>query len=110
MTNGEAKIRRTLHFKFTLTGASDQMISMIKSSAPLYQMFGEAKVKLLQNVDDQTRFIQVDAAGQLAHPDVKALIAAAVDQAKVPLPSSGKGTLIMKTDAAKKRPRRRPTK
>ncbi|MEW6449273.1 MAG: hypothetical protein AB1490_01385 [Pseudomonadota bacterium] len=52
-------IRRTVHFKFTLPGASEQMIAMIKSAAPMYQMFGDAKVKLLQNVDDQTRFIQV---------------------------------------------------
>jgi hypothetical protein len=58
MSNGDAKIRRTLHFKFTLTGASEQMIAMIKSSAPLYQMFGEAKVRLLQNVDDPGRFLQ----------------------------------------------------
>ncbi len=58
MTNGEAKIRRTLQFKFTLTGASDQMIAMMKSTAPLYQMFGKARVRLLQNVDDPSRFIQ----------------------------------------------------
>ena len=58
MTNGEKKIRRTLHFKFTLPGASEQMIAMIKSAAPLYQMFGEAKVRLLQNVDDPNRFLQ----------------------------------------------------
>ncbi len=48
----EPKIRRTLHFRFTLTGASEQMIAMIKSSAPMYQMFADAKVRLLQNVDD----------------------------------------------------------
>jgi hypothetical protein len=58
MTNGDAKIRRTLHFRFTLPGASDQMIAMIKSAAPLYQLFGEAKVRLLQNVDDPGRFLQ----------------------------------------------------
>ena len=58
MSNGEAKIRRTLHFKFTMTGASEQMIAMIKSAAPLYQMFGDAKVRLLQNVDDPGRFLQ----------------------------------------------------
>lgn len=54
----EAKVRRTMHFRFTITGASEHMLSMIKSSAPLYQMFGDAKVKLLQNVDDPSRFIQ----------------------------------------------------
>lgn len=31
---------------------------MIKSSAPLYQMFSDAKVRLLQNVDDPGRFLQ----------------------------------------------------
>ena len=58
MGNGDAKIRRTLHFKFTLTGANEQMVAMIKSSAPLYQMFGEAKVRLMRNVDDPSRFLQ----------------------------------------------------
>ena len=58
MSNGETKIRRILHFKFTLTGASDQVVAMIKSAAPLYQMFGDAKVRLLQNVDDPGRFLQ----------------------------------------------------
>jgi hypothetical protein len=52
-------VRRTVHFKFTLPAASEQMIAMIKSSAPLYQMFGDAKVTLLQNVDDPSRFLQV---------------------------------------------------
>ncbi len=59
MAKDNDTIRRTLHFKFTLAGAPEQMIAMIKSSAPLYQMFGDAKVKLLQNVDDPARFIQV---------------------------------------------------
>ena len=58
MTNGDAKIRRILHFKFTLPGASEQMIAMMKSAAPLYQMFGDAQVRLLQNVDDPNRFLQ----------------------------------------------------
>ena len=58
MTNGSGKIRRTLHFKFTIAGATDQVIAMIKSAAPLYQMFGDATVRLLQNVDDPGRFLQ----------------------------------------------------
>ena len=58
MANDEAKIRRILHFKFTITGASEQMVAMIKSAAPLYQMFGDAQVRLLQNVDDPGRFLQ----------------------------------------------------
>ena len=58
MAKSEKKIRRTLHFRFTLAGASEQMVAMIKSAAPLYQMFGDAKVRLLQNVDDPNRFLQ----------------------------------------------------
>lgn len=58
MTNGDPKLRRTLHFRFTLPGASEQMIAMIKSAGPLYQMFGEVQVRLLRNVDDPGRFLQ----------------------------------------------------
>jgi hypothetical protein len=58
MTSDEKKIRRTLHFKFTVPGASEQVIALIKSAAPLYQMFGDAQVRLLQNVDDPRRFLQ----------------------------------------------------
>ena len=58
-SNGEKKIRRILHFRFTLPGVSEQMLAMLKSGTPLYQMFGDAKVRLLQNVDDPTRFVQM---------------------------------------------------
>jgi hypothetical protein len=66
--------------------------------------------RLLLGSGKQTRFIQVEAASQLAHPDVEALIAATIDQARVSLPSKGKGSLIIKSDGAKKRPRRKPSK
>ena len=66
--------------------------------------------RILLGSGKQTRFVQVEAASQLAHPDVEAMIAATIDQAKIPLPSTGKGSLIIKSAAAKKRPRRRPTK
>ena len=66
--------------------------------------------RLLRGSGKQTRFIQVEAASQLAHPDVEALIAATIDQAKIPLPSKGKGSLIIKSDGAKKPPRRKPSK
>jgi hypothetical protein len=51
----------------------------------------------------QTRFIPVEAASRLAHPDVKALIAAAAKLAKVPMPPRGKGALIIRSSAAKKK-------
>jgi hypothetical protein len=66
--------------------------------------------RLLRGSGKQARFIELEAAGQLAHPDVEALIAAAVAQAKVPLPSKGKGSLIIKSDGAEKSPRRKPSK
>ena len=66
--------------------------------------------KLLLGSGKQTRFVRLDTAGQLAHPDVEAMIAAAIDQARVPLPSQGKGRLIIRGAAAKERPRRKPTK
>ena len=66
--------------------------------------------RILQGSGKQTRFVQVEAASQLANPDVDALIAATIDQARIPLPPKGRGSLIIKPAAAKKRPRRRPAK
>jgi hypothetical protein len=69
--------------------------------------------KLLQGSGKQVRFIRLETAKQLAHPDVEAFIAAALDHASVPLPSKGNGSLIIKTNKTvngKKRPRRRPTR
>jgi hypothetical protein len=66
--------------------------------------------RILLGSGKQTRFVQVEAASRLAHPDVEALIAATIDQARIPFPSKGKGSLIIKSAAAKTRPRRRPTK
>jgi hypothetical protein len=66
--------------------------------------------RILLGSAKQTRFLQVEAASRLAHPDVEALIAATIEQARIPLPVKGKGSLIIKATAATKRPRRRPTK
>ena len=57
----------------------------------------------------QTRFLRLASASVLAHPDVEALVAAAIARAKVPLPTAGRGTLIIRSVAAKQRPRRKPT-
>ena len=60
MSNEEAKVRRTLQLRFTLPNAdSAQLIAMVKAAAPFYQMFGKADVRLLQNVDDPAKFIQI---------------------------------------------------
>ena len=56
----------------------------------------------------QVRFIPVETASRLKHPDVEALIAATIKVASVPLPSRGNGKLVIKTFGAKKKPRRKP--
>lgn len=59
MSNDGAKVRRTLQLRFTLPAAdSGQIAAMIKAAAPFYQMFGNAQVRLLQNVDDPAKFVQ----------------------------------------------------
>jgi hypothetical protein len=59
MSNNEPKVRRTLQLRFTLPASdSGQFISMIKAASPFYQIFGNAEVRLLQNVDDPAKFIQ----------------------------------------------------
>ena len=49
------------------------------------------------------RYILVENASRLAHPDVKALITAAIARSPVPLPVKGKGQLIDRSAAQKKR-------
>ena len=60
MSDNEAKVRRTLHLRFTLAGAdSEQLSALMRASAPFYQIFGSAQLRLLRNVDDPAKFIQV---------------------------------------------------
>jgi hypothetical protein len=59
MSNEDAKVRRTLQLRFTLPATdTGHYVAMIKAAAPFYQAFGNAQVRLLQNVDDPARFIQ----------------------------------------------------
>jgi hypothetical protein len=66
--------------------------------------------RLLVGSGKQTRFIRVESASLLTHPDVEALVAAAIDRAKTPLPTTGRGRLIIRSVAATQRPRRKPTR
>ena len=60
MAAGEAKVIRTLHLRFTMPSADPaQLSALIKSAKPFYEFFGTTRVRLLQNVDDPGRFIQV---------------------------------------------------
>jgi hypothetical protein len=65
---------------------------------------------LLLGSGRQTRFIRVESASELSHPDVEELIDAAISRAKKPLPASGRGKLVIRSIAARQRPRRRALK
>jgi hypothetical protein len=60
MSDGGGTVRRILHFKFTLPAADPQhLLTLVKASAPFLEVFGGKSVRLLQNVDDPARFVQV---------------------------------------------------
>jgi hypothetical protein len=62
--------------------------------------------KILFGSGNQNRFVRLVSAATLAEPAVEALVRAAIDQAKTPLPTSGRGKLVIKSISAKQRPRR----
>lgn len=62
--------------------------------------------KILLGSGNQNRFVRLESAETLAHPDVENVIRAAIAQAKTPLPITGRGHLIIKSVSAKQRPRR----
>ena len=102
-------------FVITYSATDHPMDGIVSTAARpdgvrLYFMQGQKlpdPKKLLMGSGKQTRFIPVQAAAKLKHPDVEALIVATIDQASVPLPSEGRGTLIIRTFGENKRPPRR---
>ena len=63
---------------------------------------------LLRGSGNVVRSIRLDSAAALTRPAVRALIAAALQRAKTPLPAHGRHRLIIKSVSAKQRPRRAP--
>jgi hypothetical protein len=59
--DSETKVVRTLQFKFTLPAAADpaQFLTFVRATAPYYELFGGRQVRLLQNVDSPSQFIQL---------------------------------------------------
>src|ERR1043166_1941330 len=62
--------------------------------------------QILTGAGKQTRFLRLPSADVIARPDVEALIAAALRQAKVTMPRKGRGKLIIRSVSRKQRPRR----
>ena len=53
-------VKRTLHIKFTAPSADPkQMHALVQAGRPFYEFFGGKNVRLLQNVDDPSRFVQI---------------------------------------------------
>jgi hypothetical protein len=63
--------------------------------------------KLLSGSGKQTRFLRVPSVEVFKDPDVAALIAAAESGAKVAMPATGRGSLVIRSISAKQRPRRK---
>jgi hypothetical protein len=66
--------------------------------------------ELLLGSGVQNRFIRLQSTKTLSHPEVEALIVAAIAQCKTPLVTSGKGRLIIRSVSGKQRPRRKSPK
>ncbi len=56
----DKKVRRVLHFKFTMpTADTAQIFALMKNAAPYTTIFGEMRVQFLQNADDPAKIIQI---------------------------------------------------
>jgi len=63
--------------------------------------------KILRGSGNQVRNIRLPSAAVLGQPEVKALIAAAVEQSRAPFRKAGRPTLVIRSVSAKQRPRRK---
>jgi hypothetical protein len=61
MADEPAKVRRTLllRLKAPNPDAAKVLGSMMQNTAAMYKAFGDAKIRLLRNADDQTQFLQI---------------------------------------------------
>ena len=66
--------------------------------------------KVLLGSGKQTRFVRLPSADVLEQPELHALLNVAAERARVPLPRSGRGKIIIRSVSVKQRPRRKPQK
>jgi hypothetical protein len=66
--------------------------------------------RILSGSGKQTRFVRLPDATVLEQPEVQTLLSLAAERARVPLPRTGCGELIIRSVSLKQRPRRKPTK
>ncbi len=63
--------------------------------------------KVLLGSGNQNRFVRLESAKTLEQPEIAALIIAAIEQGRAPVPATGGGKLIIRAISAKQRPRRK---
>ncbi len=66
--------------------------------------------KRLSGSGSQTRSFRVPSVAVFEDPDIAALITAAESDAKIAMPTTGKGSLVIRSISAKQRPRRKEGK
>ena len=61
MADEPMKLRRTLllRLKAPTPDAAKMLGAMMQNTAAMFKAFGDAKVRLLRNADDQTQFLQI---------------------------------------------------
>lgn len=94
---------------------SDAILSLAADAngVSLYFLYGARLPDpkgLLSGSGSQTRFLRLEAVSVLGRPAVEELVAAAVAEARAPFPTTGRGTLVIRSVSAKQRPRRKPAK
>jgi hypothetical protein len=63
---------------------------------------GADSKKLLKGSGKQARYVSIASVQDLSNPDIVALIDAAIDAAKTPLPATGGGKLVMRSISKKR--------
>jgi hypothetical protein len=90
--------------------ASDCLVSVAAyaSGVNLYFYYGASlpdPARRLQGEGKQGRFVRFEGPVTLRDPAVRALLRAAATQARTPLPSKGRGALIIQAISPRRRPR-----
>jgi len=91
--------------------ATDAVFSIAVTSrgVVLYFIYGVGlpdPAGLLQGAGNQGRYVRLKSAADLNQPAIRALMAAALADADPPIPTKGRGSLVIKAISAKQRSRR----
>ena len=91
--------------------ASDSVVSLavVPKGVALSFYYGAAlpdPENKLQGSGNQNRYVRLERVADLTDPAVEALLRKAIERAKTPLPSTGRGSLIIKSVSVNQRPRR----